>query len=170
MSEQAQATETQATEKAKAEIIRGRMPVVVVFLARFGDQKNESTKDLANMFGTTVGKIDDIKKGRNFGYVKADFKPTAQQKQDGIEWLQRHPGFDDGKVDKLINELEGLEIATDEEAAAFATARTEARGQNPKTKEGEVANAGGGNNRKGKKAKKETAEPAAPVDGDDLLA
>lgn len=167
MSEQAQ---EQVTEKAKAEIIRGRMPVVVVFLARFGDQKNESTKDLANMFGTTVGKIDDIKKVRNFGYVKADFKPTAQQKQDGIEWLQRHPKFNDGAVDKLINELEGLEIATEEEAAAFAATRTEARGQNTKTKDGEVANGGGGNNRKPKKAKKEAAEAATPVDGDDLLA
>ena len=162
---------TTQIEKAKAEIIRGRMPVAVVFLARFGDQKNESTKDLAKMFGTTVGKIDDIKKNRNFGYVTASFKPTEAQKQDAIEWLQRHPQYKDGVVDKLLNELESLEIATDEEAAAFAAIRTEARGQNTKTKEGEVANGGGGNNRKGKKAKKTTEEAAqaAPVDGDDLL-
>lgn len=170
MSEETKAAETKAEETKKvAEIIRGRMPVAVVALVRFGDNRNESTKDLANLFGTTVGKIDDIKKNRNFSYVKADFKPTQQQKDDAIEWLKRHPKFNDGAVDKVINELEAQELASAEEAAAFTSARVEARGQNPKTKTGEVADAGGGNNRKGKKAKKETTGSATAVEGDDLL-
>lgn len=168
MSEETKAPETTEV-KAKQEIIRGRMPVAVVALVRFGDQKGGSTKDLAKMFGTTVGKIDDIKKLRNFEYVKQDFKPTAEQKQDAVEWLQRHPQFNEGVVDKLLNELESMEIATEEEAAAFASARTAARGQNPKTKTGEVADAGGGNNRKGGKKAKKEVEEATPVEGDDLL-
>ena len=60
--------------------------------------------------------------------------------------------------------------ATDEEAKAFEAARTAARGQPTKTKEGEVADGGGGN-RRGKKAKKEvaaeaTAEVAEPTAAD----
>jgi hypothetical protein len=160
-----------ATEKVLANIIRGRMPVAVVFLVRHGDNRNEATKALADLFGTTVGKVDDIKKCRNFGYVTASFKPTAEQKADGIAWLQRHPKFNEGTVDKLINELEALEVASAEEAAAFVAARTEARGQSEKTKTGEVADAGGGNRRgKGKKAKAAPSEEAAPAaDGDALL-
>ena len=49
-------------------IIQGRMPVAVVHLARFGNTKALATKDMAAQFGTTVGKVDDIKKNRNFAY------------------------------------------------------------------------------------------------------
>lgn len=156
--------------KTAAEIIRGRMPVAVVFLVRFGDNRNASTKDLAAMFGTTVGKIDDIKKNRNFEYVKADFAPTAEQKAQAIEWLQRHPKFNDGAVDKLINELEAIPEATPEQAAAFGEAKAAARGQDATTKTGETANAGGGNRRGGKKAKAPAEEaPSAPADAEELL-
>jgi hypothetical protein len=167
-------TTTQTTEAPKqlANIIRGRMPVAVVAQVRFGDQRNEATKALATMFGTTVGKIDDIKKNRNFGYVKQDFKPTAEQKAEGVAWLQRHPDFDKGTVDKLINELEAMAEATPEEAAAFSATRTEARGQSTTTKTGETADGGGGNRVKAsKKAKAAPAEaaPAAEASAADLL-
>jgi hypothetical protein len=138
------------------EIIRGRMPVGVVFLARFGQMSGEATKVKADAFGTTVGKIDDIAKGRNFAYVKADFKPTEQQKADAKAWLERHPG---GKPEKLLAELEALSVASADEAAAFEAARAANRGQSDKTKDGEPANAGGGN-RRGKKADKAPADAA----------
>ena len=131
-------------------ITRGRMPIAVVNMVRFGDNKLAETKDLATMFGTTVGKITDIKKNSTFAYLVAGFKPTAEQKADGIAWLQRHIGYDEGKVDKLINELEKTKVATAEEAAAFDAIRSKAKGQKEKTKTGEVADAGGGN-RAGKK-------------------
>lgn len=150
-------------------ITRGRMPIAVVAQVRFGDQKGESTKALADMFGTTVGKIDDIKKNRNFSYVTSSFKPTAAQKAEGIEWLKRHHKFAEGAVDKLILELEKMEEPTAEEAAAFAATKTAARGQEPKTKEGEVADAGGGNRRGGKKVKAAPAEEAQAASADDLL-
>jgi len=164
-------TQEAPKEKVLANIIRGRMPVAVVAQIRFGDQKNEATKTLATMFGTTVGKIDDIKKNRNFSYVKSDFKPTAEQKADGIAWLQRHPDFEKGTVDKLINELQATPEATAEEAAAFTAVRTEARGQSEKTKTGEVADAGGGNKRakKDKKEKTETATTTEQPNAEDLL-
>lgn len=161
MSAQIENTEATSTETAPPkEIIRGRMPVAVVHMVRFGSLKDQPTKAKADAFGTTVGKVDDIAKNRNFAYVSEDFKPTEQQKADGLAWLQRHPtGADD-----LINELSSTQAATADEAAAFEASRSAARGQNSTKADGEPADAGGGN-RRGKKAKAD----AAPADGEALL-
>ena len=148
------------------DIIRGRMPIVIVFMIRYGDQKEGATKALATLFGTTVGKITDIKKGSTFKYLTDAFKPTATQKADGIEYLKKHVGYDKGEVDKVINELEQTVEATIEEAAAIEATRAVAKGQTTKKKDGEPAAAGGGNRTK---AKKEKAEPKDPPSGDDLL-
>ena len=170
MTEQTQTPAAETKAAAPVEIIRGRMPVAVVYLARYGNKKGEATKTKADKFGTTVGKIDDIAKGRNFAYVTEAFRPTQEMKDQALEWLKRHPHYDAQNVDELVNELDAIPVATAEEAAAFEAARVAARGQTPKTKEGETANAGGGNNRgKGKKAKGEAA--AAPAaDASALLA
>ena len=158
-------------QKVKTPIISGRMPVAVVAQIRFGNDKAEPTKVLADKYGTTVGKIDDIKKGRNFAYVTADFAPTQEQINEGLEWLQRHPKYADGSVDKIILELENTPVATEEQAKAFELARGAARGTSVKTKEGDVANGGGGNRRKSKKVAAEVTEgEVAAVSADDLLA
>ena len=142
-------------------IIQGRMPVAVVHLLRFGNSKGGATKDLAAKFGTTVGKVDDVKKNRNFAYVVEETRFTQAQIDEGCEWLKRHPKYDESGADALVVELEGYTVATDEEAKAFEAARTAARGQPTKTKDGEVANGGGGNRRKSSKKKDaETAEEA----------
>ena len=151
-------------------IIQGRMPVAVVHLLRFGNSKGGATKDLAAKFGTTVGKVDDVKKNRNFAYVVEDTRFTQAQIDEGCEWLKRHPKYDEAGADALVVELEGYTVATDEEAKAFEAARTAARGQPTKTKDGEVANGGGGN-RRTKKSKQsdvvtETAEVAEPSAAD----
>jgi len=160
--------QTEAKPKAVVEIIRGRMPVVVVALIRFGDNRNKTTKELATLFGTTVGKIDDIKKSRNFAYVTATFRPTAAQKTEGIEWLKRHPYYDKVNADSLINELDALPEASADETAAFEAARTKARGQNTKTKTGETADGGGGN-RRGRKKSAPTEILDAGPDNDAVL-
>ena len=165
-------TEATAVEKkVNPNIINGRMPVAVVAQIRFGNNKGDSTKELAAMYGTTVGKIDDIKKKRNFAYVGADFKPTQEQIDQGLEWLQRHPKWSTGEVDKIIQELETTPVATAEEAAKFEAVRVAARGQSVTTKDGAVADGGGGNRRKlkGKKAE-EAAAPAEGATADALLA
>ena len=163
-------TEATAVEKkVNPNIINGRMPVAVVAQIRFGNNKGDSTKELAAMYGTTVGKIDDIKKNRNFAYVVEDTRFTQAQIDEGCEWLKRHPKYDEAGADALVVELEGYTVATDEEAKAFEAARTAARGQPTKTKDGEVANGGGGNRRKSSKKKDaETAEeaPAEPSAAD----
>ena len=156
------------------DIIQGRMPVAVVHLLRFGANKNDATKDLAVKFGTTVGKVDDVKKLRNFAYVVADTAFSDAQIAEGIEWLKRHPKWSTGEVDKVIQELETTPVATAEEAAKFEADRVAARGQSVTTKDGAVADGGGGNRRKPRKPKKaESDEAAAPDEGataDALLA
>lgn len=144
-------------------IIQGRMPVAVVHQLRFGNSKGGATKELAVKFGTTVGKVDDVKKNRNFAYVVEDTRFTQAQIDEGCEWLKRHPKYDESGADALVVELEGYAVANDEEAAAFEAARTAARGQPTKTKDGEVANGGGGN-RRGKKKVKEAASEEAPAE------
>ena len=145
-------------------IIQGRMPVAVVHLMRFGSNKGGATKDLAVKFGTTVGKVDDVKKNRNFAYVVEATKFAQAQIDEGCEWLKRHPKYDESGADALVVELEGYAVASDEEAKAFEAARTAARGQPTKTKDGEVANGGGGNRRGKKKKADEAASEEAPAE------
>ena len=168
------AVETAVEKKVNPNIINGRMPVAVVAQIRFGNNKGDTTKDLAAMYGTTVGKIDDIKKNRNFAYVGAEFKPTQEQIDQGLEWLQRHPKYNEGTVDKIIQELETTPVATAEEAAKFEADRVAARGQSVTTKDGAVADGGGGNRRKPRKPRKakgeEAAEAAPQATGEALLA
>lgn len=141
-------------------IIRGRMPIAVVYMVRYGDQKNGETKALADMFGTTVGKITDIKKKSTFAYLPENFRPTQAQKDEGIAWLQKHVGYSEGKVDVLITELENTKVATAEEAAAFEAVRVQNRGQLATTKSGAPADAGGGNRQaKPAAALKKPADP-----------
>lgn len=162
MTEGTQLHEVQEDNPAapRNEIIRGRMPVAVVALARFGETKIKSVAEQAKQFGTTVGKIDDIRKNRNFAYVTNAFKPTQEQVDEGIEFLKRHPDYDGSDTDALVKELDGITVATEEEAKAFEDARSAARGQRAKTKDGDTANAGGGN-RRGKGAKVEGGEALA---------
>jgi hypothetical protein len=144
-----------------ADIIRGRMPVAIVYVVRF-NHATEAVKALADKFGTTTGKIVDVLKNNNFGYVKEDFRPTAAQVQEGIDWISRHPKFDTGVADSTILELEKLTTANPEEATKFLAERVAARGTSVTTKTGEIADGGGGNNIKGnaKKNKKAAAEAA----------
>lgn len=169
--EDTSATETPKEAAPPKEIVRGRMPVAVVALARFNALVTVlSTKQAADLLGTTVGKVDDIRKNRNFAYVTDTFRPTAQQKADGKAWLERHPT---GAKD-LIAALEAIEEATAEQAAAFEQTRSANRGQTTTTKEGETTDAGGGNRRtafKSTKPKKADAQAAdASATGEALLA
>lgn len=178
--EKTEATEAQAETKTtkepvkKVDIIRGRMPVAMVYAVRFGNLA-EASAEKQRLFATTVGKIYDIEKGRNFGYVTEDTRFTKEQIEDGIDWIEHHPEFDAQGAKKVVDYLKALPEATEEEAAKFEEARKASRGQNTKTKDGEKADAGGGNRRKSKTKKEEAADSeaesaeAVEADADDLL-
>jgi len=156
-----EATETKE-KAAPKEIIRGRMPFVLVALIRFGDTKDMTVAEQASKFATTSGKISDIRKMAGFKYITETYKPTQADVDAGIERMKLHPRYDEENVDSIIEELTSMEVASEEEAAAFAEVKKSNRAQSSKTKDGDEANAGGGNN----------SGPAEtePADADDLLA
>jgi hypothetical protein len=115
--------EADATQVApKVEIIRGRMPAAVVALIRYKEE-GVATAAIAAKYRTTVGKVDDIKKGRNFGYITDEFKPTPEQVADAKGYIEQLIG--DNAVE-VAGKLEALGVAEDG-GAAFEAARIAAR-------------------------------------------
>lgn len=139
----------------KPAIIRGRIALAIVFLIRFVEPAEAGTKALAEKYGTTVGKVDDIRKNRNFAYVTEEVKFTQAQIDEAIGYISAHENPDHAVVvTEMLNELP---IATAEEAEAFASVKRKSGGQPRTDADGNVIQAGGGN-RQGKKKKAE--EPA----------
>lgn len=142
----------------KPAIIRGRIALAIVYLIRFSELPEATTKALAEKYGTTVGKVDDIRKNRNFAYVTEDVRFTQEQINEGLAYIAQHED-EDHRV-AVTDLLNGLEIATAEQAAAFAGVKKKAGGQPRTDGEGNVIEAGGGN-RQGKKSKKNAEAEAA---------
>lgn len=136
--------EAQAAENATknlAQIIRGRMPVALVFVIRFADH-GEDVKDaaLAKMYGTTPGKISDIKKCQNFKYVDEAWKPSADDIEAGkawaaqmreAEWADEHTKEFAEAIDE---KLDALELASEEELAKQEESRKGSRKPRNSTK------------------------------------
>lgn len=163
-----------AAEKSFAVIIRGRMPVACVALAKkLANAEGASNSTVAAQFNTTVGKIHDIKTGRCFGYIDDNFKPTAEQITEGVNWLKRHKDGEAAVTD-LVDQLNDMDVATEEEAKAFLEKRAGSR-----TKAEPKIDPETGEPVKTKRGRKPKAEkPAAPevpdtagdgTDVDDLL-
>lgn len=156
-------TNTATTEVKKSHaIIRGRIPLAIVYLIRFVDFEKTS-KELAEKYATTVGKVDDIKKNRNFAYVTEDVRFTKDQKGEAVAYITQHEDTDASAL--VIDQIGKLETATKEEAEAFASVKRKNGGQDRTDGEGNVINAGGGN-RQGKGKKQKEAEPAAEGEGE----
>jgi len=129
--------EAQAADNATknlADIIRGRMPASLVFVIRFvshGDDVKDAA--LAKMYGTTPGKISDIKKMSNFKYIDAEWKPSAEDVKAGKDWAEKMrnaPWADEhvkGFADDIDARLDALEVASEEELKAQEEARKGSR-------------------------------------------
>jgi hypothetical protein len=93
----AAATATAAAETRKRAaaanflpIVRGRLPLVFVHAIRFDATIGAmGNKDTASKFGTSVGKVFDIKKGRNFAYITAEYKPSAEDLAAAQAWIDQ---------------------------------------------------------------------------------
>lgn len=114
-------------------IVRGRFPLLLVHAVRFDEALNKmSTKDVAAKMATSVGKVFDIRKGRNFAYLTKDFKPTAADVADAKAWAaqvgqQNAKGLqasgDAALINGIVEQYEKAGLATAEEAAAFAASK-----------------------------------------------
>lgn len=118
-------------EKKLANIVRGVMPVALVAAIKFDEKGIEKDADVAKIYGTTSGKVSDIRKGRNFGYLTDGFKPTAEQRDAAVKWMEQVPGKGEAQ-DKVIARLKNAKLATAEEAQAFLNTRASSRARTPK--------------------------------------
>lgn len=151
-------------------IVRGRLPLIFVHAIRFDEVISKmSNKDGAAKFATSVGKVFDIKKGRNFGYVDANFKPTAEDVAAAEGWIAQ-VGAENAKglkavgdttvMTQVLDQYKARGLATAEEAAAFSAARTSTRKPAEKKEGGEKSPAA---------STTEAAQGSAANAGDELL-
>lgn len=118
-------------------IVRGRLPLLFVHAIRFDPVLNAmGNKDLATKFATSVGKVFDIKKGRNFTYVKADFVPSAEDVTASEGWIaqvgkENAKGLatsgDTALMQKTLDDYKAKGLATPEQVAALSANRAASR-------------------------------------------
>lgn len=122
-------SDTQTTESAESKkraaasnflpIVRGRLPLIFVHAIRFDDVVSKmGTKDAAAKFGTSVGKVFDIHKNRNFSYIGADFMPTADDISAARAWAEQVGA----------QNVKGLQAGGDKALMLDIVAQYEARG------------------------------------------
>lgn len=110
------------TEKVaeKVEIIRGRMPLAIVALIKFGEAEL-SDGACAAKYRTTNGKVSDVRKDRNFGYVTEAYVPSEADIAKAIKYADQ---LDDKSVAEGLSKMTP---ATDEQVAAFDASRKSTR-------------------------------------------
>jgi len=111
------------TAKVEIDIIRGRMPLPLVFLIKFA-KDDVKDADLASTHRTTSGKVSDIRKGRNFGYIDKKFKPTQEMVDAAKTRIEQ---YSDTDKEDVLEALGKLKVATEKEATAFAESRKGSR-------------------------------------------
>lgn len=144
-------------------IINGRMPLPLVFCIRYKEPKEAKAADIAKAYGTSVGKVFDIRKGSNFGYITESYKPSAEELAaarafitDGTSTKGQTLKDLGGKPVEIEAHLASLTVASAEEVAArgwVIKAVGEAKPVDPKAPV--VA--------KAPRKSKAAAAPAAPV-------
>lgn len=145
-------TEAPAAPKVLADIVRGRMPLLIVYLIKF--KANKSVSDAAKMFKTTVGKVTDITKDSNFQYITEGFAPTKEMIDAAIAYAGQLGNFKDEVLD-MINKIP---VATAEQVAAFEAVKATFR--KPREKKATAPAA---------EEMPPTDEPTAPEGDEDLL-
>lgn len=110
----------------KVEIVRGQMPAPIVFMIKKEDSALTDGA-LAAKWRTTNGKISDIRKNRNFGYIDDSYVPDAAEIEKAKAWAANHGG------EEIIKAVEALVPGEAEARAKYEAARTEFKAKNKKT-------------------------------------
>lgn len=106
--------------RTESNTIKGRMPLPIVHMIKFGESALTDGA-MAKKFGTTNGKVSDIRKDRNFSYVTAEYVPSADA-IEGAKVYARHL-----KDASVAEDVAKLKPATAEELAAFDAAKKASR-------------------------------------------
>lgn len=97
-------------------IINGRLPYPLVHLIRFGE--TGSNADVAKKYGTSVGKVFDIKKGRNFGYIDQAYKPSAEEMTAARAWIETGKTTKGQTLKEAGGDPDGIKAALDKMTVA----------------------------------------------------
>jgi hypothetical protein len=146
------------------DIMNGRMPLPLVYCIRFKESAELKASDLAKKYGTSVGKVFDIRKGSNFGYITDSYKPSAEELAAAKTFITTNTSTTGkslaeigGNPSEIQALLDAMTVATAEQVAARGW-QIKAVGEKKPVDPNAPA--------KPAKAKKAKAEaPAAPVAG-----
>jgi hypothetical protein len=107
------------------DIINGRMPLPLVYCIRFKEGAAAKAAELAKKYGTSVGKVFDIRKGSNFGYITEAYKPSVEELKAARDFITTGTSTKGktlaelgGNPTEIEAHLAGLTVATPEEVAA----------------------------------------------------
>ena len=118
-------------------IVRGRLPLLFVHALRFDKVLLAlGNKDAATKFATSVGKVFDIRKNRNFAYITESYKPSAEDVTAAEAWIAQVGGQnakgqpasgDKVLMQRVLDEYKARGLATADDVAALTAARGQAR-------------------------------------------
>ena len=115
-------------------IVRGRLPLLFVHAVRFDEVLAKmGNKDLASKLATSIGKVFDIRKGRNFSYIGKDYKPSTDDIAAAKAWIEA-VGKENAKgltaqgdvkvMTDLVAQYEARGLATAQDVAQLSEARS----------------------------------------------
>jgi len=167
MNAQAENVEKEVSESNRAPgIARGRMAAALVYLIKFQEEGSDS--EIAAKYCTTPGKVNDIRKNRNFKYITKDLRFTEAEVQEARDRFKasvygENSTVPEDKREEVVlaaNEaLDTLETVAESQLSALRKADRKPRGRPRKNESEDDANTGDA----------ETDESSEEEDLEDLL-
>ena len=145
MSEENQAATDEGGDNRASGIARGRMAAALVYVIKFNEEGSDS--EIAAKYCTTPGKINDIRKDRNFKYVTKEMRFTADEVKDAKDRFHASVNADNSTVasDKREDAVTGAHAALDKLETVAVSQLTDARAseRKPRGKNKESGGDGG---------------------------
>jgi len=167
MNAQAENVEKEVSESNRAPgIARGRMAAALVYLIKFQEEGSDS--EIAAKYCTTPGKVNDIRKNRNFKYITKDLRFTEAEVQEAKDRFKasvygENSTVPEDKREEVVlaaNEaLDTLETVAESQLSVLRKADRKPRGRPRKNESEDDANTGDA----------ETDESSEEEDLEDLL-
>lgn len=95
--------QAEVTPVVAVDIIRGRMLLPIVYLIKFKEEGTDA--ELAARYRTTGGKVSDIKGNRNFGYIKAESRFSADDINEAVQFAEQLGEAAEAHVKGLLADL-----------------------------------------------------------------
>jgi hypothetical protein len=134
MSEENQAADQagEGGDNRAAGIARGRMAAALVYVIKFQEEGSDS--EIAAKYCTTPGKVNDIRKDRNFKYITKEMRFTADEVKDAKDRFHASVNAENSTVasDKREEAVTGAHAALDKLETTTESQLTNARASDRK--------------------------------------